>query len=407
MEQRFKDYAMDENNKDYSNAIKRNDELYQRRQDLRSDFARDYTRIIFSQAYRRLKHKTQVFFAPDDDHICTRSEHVNLVESVSYTIAKELGLNTELTKAIAVGHDLGHAPFGHGGEKIITDIAAKHDLKSFWHERNSLHFIDSIELLEDNNHDEYNLNLTYAVRDGIISHCGEVNQLYIQKRNEIIDLNDYDYAGQYSPYTYEGCVVKMSDKIAYLARDIEDALRLNIITQEQIEELRLQINSIGSYQFHAINNGSVVNYFIHDVIDNSIPEKGIGLSKDALEIMKIIMKFNYQNIYLIKRVTFHQKYVSLILHSIFECLYEYGDSIDLVAALTKDQQKYPKLITHYLKWLEKYALIDKYPRKDKYKNQIVYDFTNDSLAFEKSIIDYLSSMTDAFILKIFNEILTF
>ena len=150
-----------------------------------------------------------MFFAVKDDHVCTRSEHVNLVESISYTIANYLGLNSELTKAIAVGHDLGHAPFGHGGERIINELAKKYGLESFWHERNSLHFIDNIETLEDNLHHRQNLNLTYAVRDGIISHCGEMNQKCIVKRNEYIDLNDYTSAGLYNPYTWEGCVVEV------------------------------------------------------------------------------------------------------------------------------------------------------------------------------------------------------
>ena len=225
----FEHVAMNENNPDFQKAISRLQPLYQRSNDLRSEFGRDYTRIIFSLAYRRLKHKTQVFFAVKDDHVCTRSEHVNLVESISYTIANYLGLNTELTKAIAVGHDLGHAPFGHGGERIIDEIAKEYGLQSFWHEQNSLHFIDEIETLEDNSHHHHNLNLTYAIRDGIISHCGEMNQKNIIKREEYIDLNNYTKAGLYNPYTWEGCVVKMSDKIAYLARDIEDALRLKVL----------------------------------------------------------------------------------------------------------------------------------------------------------------------------------
>ena len=344
--QKFSDYGMFEGHPEYELAVQRCEDIYQRRYDLRSDFARDYTRIIFSQAYRRLKHKTQVFFAVEDDHVCTRSEHVNLVESISYTIAHQLGLNTELTKAIAVGHDLGHAPFGHGGETILTDIAKSHDLDKFWHEKNSLHFVDHIELLEDNNHYQHNLNLTYAVRDGIISHCGEMNQKYIQRRKEYINLNDYQYAGQYNPWTYEGCVVKMADKIAYLARDIEDALRLNVLTQSQIDELRTQLNQMGNYQFHAINNGSVVNYFIHDVVENSCVEKGIGLSQEAFDKMKFIMKFNYQNIYLIKRVQVHEKYVSLILHSIFDFLYDYKNHDDFIKDLKQDLKQYPKLIGH-------------------------------------------------------------
>ena len=405
--QKFSDYGMFEGHSEYELAVQRCEDIYQRRYDLRSDFARDYTRIIFSQAYRRLKHKTQVFFAVEDDHVCTRSEHVNLVESISYTIAHQLGLNTELTKAIAVGHDLGHAPFGHGGETILTDIAKSHDLDKFWHEKNSLHFVDHIELLEDNNHYQHNLNLTYAVRDGIISHCGEMNQKYIQRRKEYINLNDYQYAGQYNPWTYEGCVVKMADKIAYLARDIEDALRLNVLTQSQIDELRTQLNQMGNYQFHTINNGSVVNYFIHDVVENSCVEKGIGLSQEAFDKMKFIMKFNYQNIYLIKRVQVHEKYVSLILHSIFDFLYDYKNHDDFIKDLKQDLKQYPKLIGHYLAWLEKYAVIENYSRKNEYHNHVVYDFIHDSQAFEKSIIDYLAGMSDAFIIQLFNELISF
>lgn len=405
--QKFKEYAMNENHPQYSIAISREQNLYQRRHDLRSEFGRDYTRIIFSQAYRRLKHKTQVFFAVEDDHVCTRSEHVNLVESVAHTIAGELGLNTELTKAIAVGHDLGHAPFGHGGETILTAIAKEHHLEKFWHEKNSLHFVDDIELLEDNDHYQHNLNLTYALRDGIISHCGEMNQKYIQKRNEVIDLKDYQYAGQYNPWTYEGCVVKISDKIAYLARDIEDALRLHVLKQEKVDELKDQLNKMGNYQFHAINNGAIVNYFIHDVIENSNIEYGIGLSDEAFEKMKVIMKFNYENIYLIKRVQIHDKYVSLILHSIFDFLYDYGVSDDIFATLEEDKNQYPKLINHYITWLEKYAIFKNHERKKEYTNKVVYDFIHDSQALEKSIIDYLAGMSDVFIIQVFNELISF
>ncbi len=318
---KFEKHAMNENHKDYSLAIKREYELYSRNKDMRSEFTRDYTRILFSEGFRRLKHKTQVFFAVENDHICTRNEHVNLVEAVSYTIANELGLNTELTKAIAIAHDLGHAPFGHGGEAILSQILQQHHYDKFWHERNSLHFVDSIELLQDDNQVYHNLNLTYAIRDGIISHCGEMKQQYIQKRNEYISLEDYTHPGQYNPWTYEGCVVKMADKIAYLARDIEDGLRLKIITKEQVLQLRDEINELTDYMFSAINNGSIVNYFICDIIENSNPKEGIGLSKKAFQIMNLIMSFNYKNIYKIDRVEIHNKYVSLILESLFNILY--------------------------------------------------------------------------------------
>ena len=125
MEKKFEKYRADENNSKWENIIKRKEELYNRKNDIRSDFERDYTRIIHSQAYRRMKHKTQVFFSPQNDHICTRIEHVTHVESISYTIANYLGLNTELTKAIATGHDIGHTPFGHQGEKILSEISKR------------------------------------------------------------------------------------------------------------------------------------------------------------------------------------------------------------------------------------------------------------------------------------------
>lgn len=399
--------AMNENHPQYGQAIQRQEAIYQRNHDLRSPFGRDYTRILFSEAYRRLKHKTQVFFAIDNDHICTRIEHVNLVESISYTIAQELGLNTELTRAIAIGHDIGHAPFGHGGEKILTMIAKEHGLNQFWHEKNSLHFVDNIELLEDDDYHFQNLNLTYAIRDGIISHCGEVNQKYIQPRKEMIDLNMYEHAGQYNPWTYEGCVVKMSDKIAYLARDIEDALRLNILTKEDIQHLKQHLNSLSTYQFKAINNGSIVNYFIYDVIDNSSIEKGIGLSDEALMIMKEIMKYNYKKIYLIKKAKIHDQYVQLILNSIFDFLYSFKNKDNILGLLQKQYKQYPKLIETYTEWLQRYAKLNDIPRQDHYKNKVIYDFTKDSLALEKSILDYLSGMSDQFIIQIFNELTSF
>lgn len=409
----FKRVAMLPDNEIYALATSRKQPIYQRDYDIRSDFGRDYTRIIFSQAYRRLKHKTQVFFAPENDHVCTRSEHVNLVESVSYSIASYLGLNVELTKAIAVGHDLGHAPFGHGGESIIRQLCQQHQLDNFWHERNSLHFIDTIETLEDDAHIRHNLNLTYAIRDGIISHCGEMNQKSIKKREHYIDLEDYTTPGQYNPFTWEGCVVKMADKIAYLARDIEDALRLHIISDSQVQQLCTTINeAIGKKQFSAINNGTIINYFILDVCTNSSLEKGICLSDEAYAVMKILMEYNYKNIYLIDRVKIHSNYVKLILESIFEFLYKYKDiaqdkEISILSAMQEDEKQYPKTINSFSHWLIKYGVFKEVEKPKEYQELKVYDFIHDEKAIIKSIIDFLSGMSDAYILQIFNELISF
>ena len=282
-------------------------------------------------------------------------------------------------------------------------MSIKHGLEPFWHEKNSLHLIDDLCLLEDDQHIEHNLDLTYAVRDGIIAHCGEVNQRRIKPRDEKIDLKDFKSPGLYQPYTLEGCVVKISDKIAYLARDIEDAWNLHILNEEDMKSLIEEINAVVPELFKAINNGTVVNYFIQDVIHNST-EDYIGLSNEAFEIMKIFMKFNYQKIYEIKKVKIHTQYVQLILESLFSFLYEYGQHDNFVLDLKKDAERYPLIINHYLKWLTRYSTL---LHDERYQNHIVYDFENDSLALEKSIIDYLSGMTDHFIIDAFDELLAY
>ena len=135
---RFSACASGETHPNWEQHIRREALIYKRKDDIRNAFERDYTRILHCLAYRRLKHKTQVFFNIDNDHICTRMEHVQHVESVSCTIAKFLGLNTDLTRAIAMGHDLGHTPFGHEGEVELTKIRNENGMDDFWHERNSL-----------------------------------------------------------------------------------------------------------------------------------------------------------------------------------------------------------------------------------------------------------------------------
>ena len=213
MEKKFIDCSVSRENANWDKLIHREDNLYCRPDDIRSPFARDYTRVLHSLAYRRLKHKTQVFFnAAGNDHICTRMEHVQHVDSVSNTISKKIGLNEELTKAIAIAHDLGHAPFGHQGETVIKELTQKYLGKNFWHEQNGVYFVDKVELLEDNQKNLQNLNLTYAVRDGIISHCGEVDQNGIKPREDLFDLTKFDEVGKFQAATWEGFTIRESDE---------------------------------------------------------------------------------------------------------------------------------------------------------------------------------------------------
>ena len=299
---RFKKVAATAQNNKYKKLIERENELYKRASDIRSEFARDFTRILHSTAYSRLKHKTQVFFNIDNDHICTRMEHVQHVESVSSTIATYIGLDSELTRAIAMGHDLGHAPFGHCGEEIINEIMNRKIFisttpqKHFWHEKNGVRFVDKIELLKNKDDIYTNLKLTYAVRDGIISHCGEIDENGIKPRDDFLDLEkQFTEPNKYNPITWEGCVVKFADKIAYLGRDIDDAQRLNFLNETTLKELELEPMKIDS-NMH-INSTVFMHDLIIEVCNNSSPEMGICLSEEGYRNLEKIKEFNYDHIY--------------------------------------------------------------------------------------------------------------
>ncbi len=399
---KFEKYATNPENPIWEKAIKRETPLYSRNNDIRNDFQRDYTRIIHSNAYRRLKHKTQVFFSPENDHICTRIEHVTHVESISYTIAKYLGLNTELTKAISVAHDIGHSPFGHQGEQILSEIS-KRDLNcSFWHEKNGLEFVDNIELLEDNNKYMQNLDLTYAVRDGIISHCGEIDENCIRPREDYIDLNDYVFPNQYAPFTWEGCVVKISDKISYICRDIEDAITLGIL-DEHVDDLFALLNITSKNE--PINNTIIINDLIRDLCENSSPENGLCFSNEALNLMNKIKEFNYKHIYLSKRLEPSRRYFSIVINEIYDLLKSTYDNVNTLNNLQVLSKTYPKLGNGFINFI--YNYYDFGNRENlKLKNKILFSIDNER-DFYKAIIYYISGMTDNFAIEIYNEIIHF
>lgn len=401
MKNSFKKVASNEQNLKWENMISREIPLYNRNNDIRSEFARDYTRILHSTGYRRLKHKTQVFFSPNNDHICTRIEHVSHVESISYTIANYLGLNTELTKAIAVAHDIGHSPFGHQGEKILSSICKRDFGGSFWHEKNGLDLVDNFELLEDNERFKQNLDLTYAVRDGIISHCGEIDENSIKPREEFISLNNYTYPNQYAPYTWEACVVKVSDKISYICRDIEDAINLGIL-DKHLDSLYKLLNFDSGEK---INNTIIINNLIYDLCENSSPEKGLCFSEKALSLMNKIKEFNYKNIYLSKRLMPSNRYFDLVLNEIYNTLdnaFEPSNTLNNLDILSKT---YPKLIGSFKTWLLDYC--DTPNRKNlKLKNKVIFDINNQT-DFRKSIIYFISGMTDNYAIDVYQEIISF
>ena len=396
---KFEQYAANENNPKWENMIKREKEIYKRNNDIRTEFERDYNRIIHSNAYRRLKHKTQVFFSPENDHICTRIEHVTHVESISYTIAKALGLNTELTRAIATAHDIGHSPFGHQGEKVLSEISVKDIDETFWHEKNGLDFADKIELLEDNQKNKQNLNLTYSVRDGIISHCGEIDENNLKPRDEFINLNDYTRPNQYNPYTWEACVVKIADKISYLGRDIEDAITLGIL-DEHLNELYKILNYNTDI---IINNTVIINNLVYDLCQNSSPEKGLCFSEEVFNLLNEIKKFNYRNIYLSERLMPSIQYFKIVLTQIYDILKNVYENGATIHNLKQMERFYPKLVNGFYNWL---AGFWKFERNANFKNDAIFDISNKE-DYYRAIIFYISGMTDNFAIEIYNEIIGF
>jgi dGTPase len=399
---KFEQLAMVEGNEKWENAISRIETLYNPiygDAPMRSEFDRDYTRIINCNAYRRLKHKTQVFFAPKNDHICTRIEHVNLVESISNTIANYLGLNYELTKAIAVAHDIGHSPFGHQGERILSEIAEREYGEKFWHGGNGLHYVDDIELLKDVASIKRNLNLTYAVRDGILGHCGEPTVSGQKPRDEFVDLKDFTFSNKYAPYTWEACVVKIADNISYLGRDIEDAKEMKLLTERDLTNMDKAIENI------RINNTSIIGYLTGDLCKNSNPEEGLKFSKEAHETMFKIKEFNNERIYKNEKIQPTIRYFKVVMNEIFYLLKNEYNGTSTIKNLRKLKKFYPELITEFSLWLERYANVEDRD-KEKYFNKVVYDL-NDIKQYCKAIIDYMSGMTDQYIVRIYNEIVSF
>ncbi|MCR5737608.1 MAG: deoxyguanosinetriphosphate triphosphohydrolase [Eubacterium sp.] len=224
--------------------------------DMRTEYQRDRDRIIHSKAFRRLKHKTQVFLAPMGDHYRTRLTHTLEVSQIARTIAKSLRLNEDLTEAIALGHDLGHTPFGHAGERALNSVC----------EYGFKHYEQSIRVVELLEKDGKGLNLTKEVRDGMVNHRT---------------------SGK--PSTLEGKIVRLSDKIAYINHDIDDAIRGKIISEEDIPK-----------EFTDILGNSTrdrLDFLIHDVVNNSINQNDIYMSPEGEQAMMGLRTYMFENVY--------------------------------------------------------------------------------------------------------------
>ncbi len=344
-----------------------------REEDMRGSFFRDTTAIIHSSAFRRLKHKTQVFYAPSNDHICTRMEHVLHVASIASTICRGLDLDTELAWAIGMGHDLGHTPFGHTGEHIISGFCRERGIPEFEHEVNSLRVID---FLSNNGG---GLNLTYAVRDGIVSHNGEKLSVSMKPSFEIKDLGAIKSRRGLVPATYEGVVVRFSDSIAYLGRDYEDASRLGIISEDDLPEIVK--DRIGT------NNSQIINTLIGDIVDNSSREKGISFSSYIFDAVRAFSDFNYEYIYRSRILDGYSRYFYRVLTLITDYLESLYSSFGLEEKGYAEERN--MLAAGF------------YNHIQEMRN--VYIRTEGSE--RRMIIDYVAGMTDNFALDSANEIL--
>jgi len=294
--------------------------------EIRTDFQRDRDRIIHCKAFRRLKHKTQVFLSPEGDHYRTRLTHTLEVSQISRTIARSLKLNEDLTEAIAIGHDLGHTPFGHTGERILNQLSES----GFKHNEQSLRVVDLLEIRNG----KQGLNLTFEVRDGILTH----------------PLG-------YEPKTLEGQIVSISDRIAYINHDIDDAVRANIISQEQIPEKYLK--HIGS------THGKRINTMIVDVIENSKSLVEIKMSDEISECTTQLRDFLFENVYYNKIAKSEDEKTTFIIEKIFEYYAKHFDSL-------------PEF---YLKI---------YEENNFTKNEVIKD--------------YIAGMTDRYAMKIFEDL---
>lgn len=338
--------------------------------DVRGDFFRDTTAIIHSYPFRRMKDKTQVFFAPKNDHICTRIEHVLHVSSIAAAICKGLNLNSELAWAIGLGHDLGHTPFGHVGETILNELNRENG--GFIHELYSLRVVDVLAGYGKG------LNLTYAVRDGIISHCGEKFEQFIIPDQEEKVLENYTDR-VHLPSTWEGSVVRTADKIAYLGRDIEDAVQLKLIDHNDLPDIAA--NRLGTA------NGEIINTLVQDVIHTSKKTEKIGFSDKIYEAVKILKEFNYTRIYSSPLLTGYHSYFQRVLETLFSYLKE------IFRTYHFDKEAYKK---------EKNILAARF---GDYAEKMESYYAQDSSKSEWIIVDYIAGMTDNYALDSVNEIL--
>ncbi len=335
--------------------------------DIRPPYLRDADRIIYSLSYTRYIDKTQVFTNSNNDHISKRMTHVQMVSKVARTIGRALNLNEDLIEAAALGHDIGHVPFGHEGEFILNKISLENNCGYFNH---NIQSVREFMVLESHGK---GLNLTLQVLDAIMCHNGEIEQKEYKpvKKTKEDFLREYNNAyvdkeqnKKMIPMTLEGCVVRISDIIAYLGRDIEDAIRLNMLS---IEDIPTSITKVlGS------TNKEIINTLIMDIINNSFNKNYLCLSDDVYQALSDLKKFNYEHIY----SKAHDKETKDNWEHMFRTVFNY-----------------------YLNEIDnKESLINK-----EYLNNMSDTYLNNT-SNPRKVIDFIAGMTDDYLIKCAKDI---
>ena len=351
-------------------ACKNNDAIFLskdatlKNNEIRPVFFRDADRIMHSFTYARYIDKTQVYSFVQNDHITHRVLHVQLVSKIARMIGKALNLNEDLIEAIALGHDVGHAPFGHKGEEFLDEICKKEKIGSFKHNAQSVRCLKDIE----------EINLTLQTLDGILAHNGELLQDKYRPQEKTKEqfleeleksFQDEAYTKKIVPMTLEGCVVRISDIIAYIGRDIEDAIIVGSIKREDIP---IEISEVLGN-----NNSYIVDNITKDIIQNSIGKDYLCFSQNVFEALMKLKKWNYEHIYNSKEACKNQEIIRVYLNRLYEKYLDYLDPSN-----KENNQSKEKL----------YEFINE--RSEEYKKN-----TNK----KRMMIDYIAGQTDHYFLR--------
>jgi dGTPase len=282
----------------------------------RQHFSLDADRILHSLAYTRYIDKTQVFYLIDNDHITHRVLHVQFLSKIARDIGRFLRLNEDLIEAVALGHDIGHAPFGHDGERYLSAICERSGIGGFQHNVQSVRFLDRIE------RKGRGWNLSIQVLDGIICHDGEIHEVSLRPQpgktfadlDREMELKTSDPEANLTPMSLEGCVVRLADTISYIGRDIEDAIRLNLISREEIPANCASL--LGT------TNGAIVYNLVEDVIKQSMDRDAVGFSREVSEALRELKAFNYARIYQNPKIKGEVDKIGRLVETLFELYLE-------------------------------------------------------------------------------------